>query len=90
MFMYKIKEAFDQKYALVIATKANVIIDKLSPKHSYHILDFRLIQNQIHLKLRDPRGCNYLTFPNSLENLSEEEKGNGTFWANYQMLQQNF
>lgn len=51
-----LKAAFASKYPIVIASKKQNINPTLSQKHSYNILDYELVNNQLYLKLRDPRG----------------------------------
>lgn len=52
----KLKNIFAHKFPLIIASKVNVKMAFLSPKHSFNILDFKTEGNNLLLKLRDPRG----------------------------------
>lgn len=44
------------KYGVVIASKKDNVHPNISPKHSYNVLSCEIIQGQVYLLLRDPRG----------------------------------
>lgn len=56
--------ALIEKYPMVIASKVSVVLNDLSPKHSYNIIDVKIGGN-IYLKLRDPRGLSHLEYPSA-------------------------
>jgi hypothetical protein len=74
-----VKEAVEERYGLVIASKVEGVDGCLSAKHSYNILRHEFIDGQLFLQLRDPRGWTKASFslPGKLTNICEE----GIFWV---------
>lgn len=82
------KEAFEGRCGLVIASKVEGVDGCLSAKHSYNILRHEFIDGQLFLQLRDPRGWTKASFPlpGKLSNIYEE----GIFWVGEKELERNF
>ena len=59
----RIKSAFINKFPVVIASKAGNIHPSLSTKHSYNVLNYEIIGDELFLMLRDPRGWTKADFP---------------------------
>ncbi len=84
MLKNKVIEYFENKFGLVIASKVENITPVLSAKHSYNVLNYKVLNNEIFLELRDPRGWTKAAFntPHQLINKPE----NGQFWIGYKDL----
>lgn len=62
LLIHKLEEIFTNKYPIVIASKTNVKLPFLSPKHSFNVLSHKVVNKNLYLKLRDPRGNNCSEF----------------------------
>jgi hypothetical protein len=72
---------------MVIASKVEGVAPCLSAKHSYNILNYDIIGNELFLELRDPRGWTKANF-NAPAKLGIP--GNGRFWVGEKDLENNF
>ena len=67
----KIKSGFANKYAMVIGSQQKVLDKGLSAAHSYTIINYEMVNGQLYLLLRDPRGHTKAQFntPHNLANI---------------------
>ena len=84
----KIKSGFANKYAMVVGSKQQTPNKSISEAHSYTILNYEMVNGQLYLLLRDPRGHTKANFsaPQQLVGIPEM----GTFWVDEKNLELNF
>lgn len=65
---------------MVIASKIEGVAPGLSPKHSYSVLNYDIVEGRLYLQLRDPRGWTKADFPVPPQ-LGSSKGENGVFWV---------
>jgi hypothetical protein len=75
----KMKQYFESRYGMVIASKVEGVMPGLSAKHSYNVLNYEIIDGEIYLELRDPRGWSKAEFHVPYKLSGKQE--NGRFWV---------